>query len=103
MTDLHKTIEPVAWAVVGDGKFGEYKLGDEFTKLDAEYWNSRGYELVPLYTAPPSIDALIAEIDELSPVHVNAEYGCTHSDTLIMYHACDIKAILDKYRGRNND
>jgi len=48
----------------------------------------------------PSIDALIAEIDGLSPSHVNDEYGCTHSDTLIMYHACDIKAITDKYRGQ---
>jgi len=48
----------------------------------------------------PSIDALIAEIDGLSPSHVNDEYGCKHSDTLIMYHACDIKAITDKYRGR---
>ena len=46
-----------------------------------------------------SIDALIAEIDDLSPIHVNDEYGCKHSEPLIMYHACDIKAILDKYRG----
>ena len=48
----------------------------------------------------PSIDALIADIDDLSPSHVNDEYGCKHSDTLIMYHACDIKAIIDKYRSK---
>lgn len=51
------------------------------------------------YTTPPSVDALIAEIDDLSPIHVNDEYGCNYSEPLIMYHACDIKAILDKYRG----
>lgn len=61
MTDLHKTSEPVAWSLVGDGKFGEYKIGDQFTKLDVEYWKSRGYELVPLYASPPSLDALIAD------------------------------------------
>jgi hypothetical protein len=48
----------------------------------------------------PSIDALIAEIDSLSPSHVNDEYGCQHSSTLIMYHACDIKALTEKYRGQ---
>ncbi len=62
MTDLHKTIEPVAWVVVGNGKFGEFKLGDQFTKLCVDYWNHRGYESFPLYTAPPSV--LIAEAVE---------------------------------------
>lgn len=97
MTDLHKTIEPVAWAVVGDGKFGEYKIGDEFTKLDAEYWNSRGYELVPLYAAPQSLDALIGEIDASCRAFGNSGYyyQTVGVDALL--------AILDKYRGRNND
>ena len=45
--------EPVAWAVVGDGKFGEYKLGQVFVDYEAThiYWENRGYELVPVYTA----------------------------------------------------
>jgi hypothetical protein len=47
--------EPVAWAVVGDGKFGKYEIGRETeTGLDVSgYWANRGYSLVPLYTTPP--------------------------------------------------
>ena len=47
--------EPVAWAVVGDGKFGEYELGQVFVDYEAThtYWENRGYELVPVYTTPP--------------------------------------------------
>ena len=46
--------EPVAWAVVGDGKFGEYELGQVFVDYKAThtYWENRGYELVPVYTTP---------------------------------------------------
>ena len=47
--------EPVAWAVVGDGKFGKYELGQVFVDYEAThiYWKNRGYELVPVYTTPP--------------------------------------------------
>ena len=47
--------QPVAWAVVGDGKFGLYQIGRE-TETDlsvCKYWSNRGYDLVPLYTTPP--------------------------------------------------
>jgi hypothetical protein len=46
--------EPVAWAVVGDGKFGEYEIGQVFVDYEAThiYWENRGYELVPVYTTP---------------------------------------------------
>ena len=47
--------EPVAWAVVGDGKFGKVEIGQHVEiDLDAcSYWVNRGYSLVPCYTAPP--------------------------------------------------
>jgi len=47
--------EPVAWCVVGDGKFGEYKMGQTFVDYEAThtYWENRGYELVPVYTNIP--------------------------------------------------
>ena len=47
--------EPVAWAVIGEGKFGEYKIGRETeSNLDAlKYWTNRDYSLVPLYASPP--------------------------------------------------
>lgn len=47
--------EPVAWAVVGDGKFGKYEIGQVFVDYEAThiYWENRGYELVPVYTTPP--------------------------------------------------
>jgi glutamine synthetase adenylyltransferase len=46
--------EPVAWSVVGDGKFGMYELGHNVVEGEETrtYWENRGYELVPLYTAP---------------------------------------------------
>jgi hypothetical protein len=47
--------EPVAWAVIGDGKFGKYELGQTFVDYEATntYWENRGYELVPVYTNLP--------------------------------------------------
>ena len=47
--------EPISWSVVGDGKFGEYELGQVFVDYEAThiYWENRGYELVPVYTTPP--------------------------------------------------
>ena len=53
-----KKQEPVAYTYVGnsDAKFGEVKLGENVLTLadvgNPQYWTSRGYELVPLYTHP---------------------------------------------------
>ena len=47
--------EPVAFAVVGEWKFGIYEIGKE-TETDlsvCKYWENRGYTLIPLYTTPP--------------------------------------------------
>lgn len=52
-----KRQEPVAWAVVGDGEHGEYEVGrmlEKKSKPNFEYWEARGYELIPLYTTPPA-------------------------------------------------
>ena len=49
--------EPVAWAVVGDGEHGEYEVGRMLEKKsdpNFQYWEARGYELIPLYTTPPA-------------------------------------------------
>jgi len=49
--------EPVAWAVVGDGEHGEYEVGrmlEKKSKPNSQYWEARGYSLVPLYTTPPA-------------------------------------------------
>ena len=49
--------EPVAWAVIGDGDWGEWVIGNQFEvskKPNPEYWKGRGYTLVPLYTTPPA-------------------------------------------------
>jgi len=47
--------EPVAWAVVGEGKFGPYEIGleTETNPRVCKYWANRGYSLAPLYTTPP--------------------------------------------------
>ncbi len=49
--------EPVAWAVVGDGEHGEYEVGrmlEKKSKANSQYWEARGYDLIPLYTTPPA-------------------------------------------------
>jgi hypothetical protein len=49
--------EPVAWAVVGEGEWGEWVIGQQFETNNPpnhEYWKNRGYLLVPLYTTPPA-------------------------------------------------
>lgn len=80
--------KPIAWEVETKAYGKGYSFSEEF------------FEVFPRFPCTSMLDALITEIDGLSPSHVNDEYGCKHSDTLIMYHACDIKAITDKYRGQ---
>jgi hypothetical protein len=49
--------EPVALAVVGEGEWGEWVIGQQFETNNPpnhEYWENRGYLLVPLYTTPPA-------------------------------------------------
>jgi len=75
--------EPVAWAVVGDGTFGEYKLGKNFETSDPpnfKYWKNRGYELAPLYTAPPQRKPLTEEYRPKSWGELEQQYqaGCDH-------------------------
>ena len=53
--------EPVAWAVVGEGEWGEWVIGQQFETNNPpnhEYWKNRGYLLVPLYATPPAQPAL---------------------------------------------
>ena len=48
--------QPVAWAVVGEGDWGEWSIGDQFEtnkNPNHEYWEGRGYKLLPLYITPP--------------------------------------------------
>ncbi len=75
--------EPVAWTVVGDGTFGEYKLGKNFETSDPpnfKYWKNRGYELAPLYTAPPQRKPLTEEYHPKSWGELEQQYqaGCDH-------------------------
>jgi hypothetical protein len=56
-THLAAPVQPVAWAVIGDGDWGEWAIGHQFEvskKPNPEYWEGRGYKLVPLYTATPT-------------------------------------------------
>jgi hypothetical protein len=47
--------EPVAWMIIGDGKFGEYEPGLHFDfHSNEKYWKNRGYKMVPVYTTPPA-------------------------------------------------
>lgn len=49
--------EPVAWAVVGEGEWGKWVIGNQFETGNSpnhNYWGNRGYELAPLYTHPPA-------------------------------------------------
>ena len=66
--------EPVSWAVVGDGKFGKYELGQVFVDYEAThiYWKNRGYELVPVYTAPPKRPWVDLTEDQIKTIEENA-------------------------------
>ena len=66
--------EPVAWAVVGDGKFGEYELGQVFVDYASThtYWENRGYELVPVYTTLPQRPWVDLTEDEIEVIEEKA-------------------------------
>ena len=57
---------------------------------------------VKLYTTPPSIDALIAEIDDIDRWFYDdgsGPYMCGNKDGGDYYFISDIDDVLDKYRG----
>lgn len=77
--------EPVAWGDLSQIMNGFLTTDNEI----ADEYSRDCYQLTPLYTAPPSIDALIAEIDAL----INPEL---HS----LIQLKSVLAIIDKYRGQ---
>ena len=73
--------EPVAWAIVGDGEWGEYTYGMHFENSAApnhKYWELRGYELQPLYTSPPAQRKPLT--DELNQIEKDLSF---HGLTLV--------------------
>ena len=86
--------EPVAWMIVGDGKFGEYEPGLHFDFLGNEkYWKNRGYKMVPVYTTPPAAAqrplVWLSEEDERE-----IKDRCTTV-------ACVLRAVKAKLKGKN--
>lgn len=75
MTDLHKTTEPVCW---WNGKF--------YTCVK----NEVGYD-IPLYTTPPSVDALIAEA-----VAKEREACAEMVENLVIFHPGSADRTLDQ-------
>ena len=42
--------QQIAYAVVGDGKFGFKYFGETFeTEGNTQYWENRGYQVIPVY------------------------------------------------------
>lgn len=86
--------EPVAWI---------YSVGDRKEVLFREFPQDElvdGCFVTPLYTAPPSIDALIADIESIVKCAETATDVDT-GDTIYIgeaYPADDVKAVLDKWR-----
>ena len=79
--NMAQAVDPVAWAVVGDGKFGKYQLGNHFeseVQPNFKYWGNRGYELIPLYAAPPKLKPLteqqIMEIEKRVHFHESPDW-----------------------------
>lgn len=96
---LAETPEPVAMRYDGDGD--GYLYIDNGSGSD---WQRRHKDAEPLYTAPPSIDALIAEIDGVERWFYDDGSGPYLSNTKDggdYYFIFDIDAILDKYRAKD--
>lgn len=45
----------VGYFAIGEGKFGKYAYGKAFEPIggNTEYWENRGYDLVPVYVYVP--------------------------------------------------
>ena len=85
--------EPVAWMIVGDGKFGEYEPGLHFVFLNNEkYWKNRGYEMVPVYTTPPAAQRPWVWLSEEDEREIKDR--CTTV-------ACVLRAVKAKLKGKN--
>ena len=93
--------EPVAWMVLGDGEYGEYAPGMHFDTVGyKEYWERRGYELQPLYTAPPQrqwVEASGKEIRKLIPKADVWKYEVGHDEALKL-----IRSALALAKEKNN-
>ena len=85
--------EPVAWYAQDnlEVKYDTEVIWGRSKPVYAEVW-------IPLYTAPPSVDALIAEIDGLERIDFDeggCDYPCSDGDN---YRFDDVRAVLNKYR-----
>jgi hypothetical protein len=92
--------EPVAWAVVGDGKFGKYEIGREtLTDIDsANYWISRGYKLVSIYTTPPQRPWVGLTKEEVRQCGFAVPFAVSQDWALRFYKAIEA-ALKDKNNG----
>lgn len=91
--------KPVAWLRVSKDGIKEEAVVTEHSRRSLE---RGGITLTPLYTTPPSIDALIAEIESIvtcAETVTDRETG----DTIYIgeaYPEDDVKEVLDKYRSK---
>jgi hypothetical protein len=72
----------VAWAVVGEGEWGEWVIGQQFETNNPpnhEYWKNRGYLLVPLYATPPAQPA-VPDAMTSADIQENIEYVAGWND-----------------------
>jgi hypothetical protein len=79
--DCKAVQEPVAWAVVGEGEWGEWVIGQQFETNNPpnhEYWENRGYLLVPIYTTPPAAQKPWLGLTDQEKYE--AEEGCSYMD-----------------------
>ena len=104
--------EPVAWAVVGEGEWGEWVIGQQFETNNPpnhEYWKNRGYLLVPLYNTPPAaqrqwVGLTDEERDAIFELHHTRLGGWDHGGDEVMYdkHFEDaVAAIEAKLKEKN--
>lgn len=100
---LDAPVEPVAWQyrvvfrLTGEDSFRHGRWHECRDKAEYDDYKSRHwYEVRDLYTTPPSVDALIAEIDGLH------RYNFFNNGVLV-FDEVEVEAILDKYRGGRND
>lgn len=97
MDDL---MQPVHCMITGNGKFGIYESGIHFDSFaNTGYWESRGYESIPLYTADQMREYARQAVEAEREACAQLVYHSPPSDE----YESPLEAIYDAIRARGSN